>query len=105
MPLPPPPGKKIPDNIETKFYKKKNSEIVVEALKLDENNVDAIANWAQAQIVTETDALTHTASEGLNVQTLKGKRRCSRGQYVIKHGENFYVFGGKAFETQYDLLP
>lgn len=82
-------------------YVKKGTTIVVDAAKVGSENVDEIANWAQAQIVEEKDALTHRASEGLNVKTPSGKRRASRGAYVVKWAEHFFVVPGSDFEATY----
>ncbi len=85
-------------------YQKKGTMIVVEALKLGEDNVAEIANWAQAQIVEEKDSLNHEAFDALNVKTPDGSRRCSQGMYVIKHGQYFFVGHGTQFESLYEPL-
>lgn len=85
-------------------YKNKKTGIVVDAMQVNENTVDEIANWTQSQIVEERDALTGEASEGLNIKTPDGKRRASRGAYVIKHGDYFYVSGGAKFEAKYEVV-
>lgn len=86
-----------------RYRKKGHRDIFVEALQLTEDNVDTLANWTQAQIVEEMDALTHEVSEGLNIKTPNGKKRASQGMYVVKHGGYFYVSNPGAFEAQYDL--
>ncbi len=89
-------------------YKKKDGVVIVEALKLgDGDNVDKIANWAQAQIVTERHAITGDPTEGLNVKTPEGKKRCSIGMYVIRvpTSGQFFVMGGARFEALYSRLP
>lgn len=87
------------------MYRKRGSQIIIEAMKLSDDSVDKIANWAQAQIVEEKDALTGEASEGLNVKTPYGKKRASRGMYVVKFSGEFYVAAESSFESMYELLP
>lgn len=83
-------------------YQKKGTLIVVEALKLSVDNVAEIANWAQAQIVEEKDALNHESFDALNIKTPDGSRRCSVGMYVVKHDEYFFVAWGSQFESLYE---
>lgn len=86
-------------------YRNKQNNVIVEAVKLDQNNVDAVANWTQSQVVEERDMQHGTIFEGLNVRTLEGRKRCSQGMYVIRvvGQDNFYVSGGVAFEQLYEL--
>lgn len=86
------------------LYKRRGHNIVVEAMKVDENSVDKIANWAQAQVIEEKDAVTGEPSEGLNVKTRDGNARASRGMYVVKTAENFYVVAEQKFESMYEAV-
>jgi hypothetical protein len=86
------------------LYYKNRKGVVVEAMKVGEDTVDAIANWSQSQIVEEKDAISGEASEGLNVKTPTGKKRASRGMYVVKVGQLFYVESASTFERSYSLL-
>lgn len=90
------------------LYRKKGTEIVVEAVQLTADNVDKVANWAQAQVVEEIDAIDHDCrSEALNVWARNGEHRyarCSRGMYVVKYAETFYVAGQNAFESTYEAV-
>lgn len=87
-----------------RFKRKGSSNAIVEAVKVSSESVNEIAKWARAQVVEELDALTGDATEGLNVKTPDGKRRASRGMYVIKHGSRFYVAGGNRFESMYEAI-
>lgn len=82
-------------------YMKKGTAIIVDAAKVSPESVNEIANWAQAQIIEEKDALTHEECEGLNVKTPAGKRRASRGSYVVKWADHFFVVHGGEFERTY----
>lgn len=85
-------------------YQKRRSSIIVEACQVNENTVDAIANWAQAQIVEERRADTDESREGLNIKTPGGKVRASDGMYVVKHNGEFHVMTGHDFEVRYDAI-
>ena len=85
-------------------YQKKNGTVVVEACQVSMETVDKIANWAQAQIVEEQDAIHGEASEGLNIKTPAGKVRASAGAFVVKTGDNFYVIAPGLFEKQYSMI-
>ena len=86
-------------------YQKKGTLIVVEAIKLSVDNVGEIANWAQAQMVVERDALSHEASDALNVKTPDGFQRCSLGMYVIRYSGLFFVGHPSQFESFYEPVP
>lgn len=94
------------DHIMPKYRNKNYPNIIVEAVQLNQNNVDAVANWTQSQIVEEKDMMHGTIFEGLNVRTSEGKKRCSQGMYVVRivGGEDFFVTGNVAFEQLYELL-
>jgi hypothetical protein len=85
-------------------YMNKSNGIFVEAVQLTQDNVDAVANWTQSQVVEERDMLHDTIFEGLNVKTPEGKKRCSQGMYVVKVNGNFYVTGAVAFDMQYESI-
>jgi hypothetical protein len=86
-------------------YQKKGTMIVVEAVKLSVDNAAQVANWAQAQMVEEKDALSHEAFDALNVKTPEGRQRCSLGMYVIKHAGRFFVGHPSQFESLYEPMP
>lgn len=85
-------------------YKKRRSEIVVEACQVNEDTVDEIANWAQAQIVDEKRADSEETREGLNIKTPGGKARASQGMYVVKHNGEFHVMNSFDFEQRYEAI-
>lgn len=83
-----------------KFIKKGNPSVTVMAAKVTPETVDAIANWAQAQIVEEKDALSGAAIEALNVKTVSGRSRASNGTYVAQNPLGaFFVVPGAKFES------
>lgn len=85
-------------------FSKKVGGQIVQAMQLTDDNVSALANWAQAQTVEEMDAITHEAVDALNVKTPDGIKRCSIGSYLVKKGAFFYVVGGQKFESLYTLV-
>lgn len=86
-------------------YKKKIGGVIIEAVKLTEDNIDKVANWCGAQVVEEHDALQHdTIFEALNVRTPNGRVRASQGYYVIRVGRDFFVQNGTSFENMYDKV-
>lgn len=87
-------------------YKRKRSDITVQAERLTADNVDKLANLTQSQIVEERDAVHGDISEGLNVKTPHGKVRASRGDYVVYSPElkRFYVAKPGYFEANYQVL-
>jgi len=83
-------------------YRHKVRPIEIEAALLTEDNASEVSNWAGgAQVVEESNALTHAKQEGLNVMTPSGKKRASVGMYVIKFEDNFYVSQPGAFAASY----
>lgn len=83
-----------------KFIHKKKL-LVLEAVKLTEDNVDVIANWTGAQIIEEKDALSHETFEALNIKTPGGIKRASQGMYVAKFDGHFFVASAGNFESLY----
>ena len=76
--------------------------LVVEALQVGPETVDRMANWAQCQIVEEINPITRDTQEALNVKTPDGKKRASRGDYVIGVNGRFYVVGEPGFLASYE---
>jgi hypothetical protein len=86
----------------TDTYRHKSTGLEVQALQVDFETVDRIANWAQAQVVEEIDPISKTTQEGLNIKTPDGKKRASRGSYVVGVKGRFYVVGEEGFEEAYE---
>lgn len=84
------------------YRNKKSPAVLVEAEMLDENNVDELANLAQAQIIDEGRGFAKY--EALNVKTPNGKERLHPGMYLVKVGPDFYTMSAANFEQRYELL-
>lgn len=80
------------------------NSVEIEGARLGPDNVDELANWTQAQIVEEKDALNGEPSEGLNVKTSIGKKRASRGMYVFNRNGEFFVLPPSEFEAAYEPI-
>lgn len=85
------------------WRKKDAHNITVEAVRLNEENVEAIAEWSGAEVVEEIDP-EHPLEmqKALNVQTPSGVARASLGMYVAKFGRNFFVSHNRPFELKYE---
>lgn len=83
-------------------YRHGPSKTIVEAVRLDEDNVYDVAVWAgNAPIIDEIDPFTEEKSQGLNIMTASGMRRVSQGQYVVKFGKHFSMARPSTFEAYY----
>lgn len=77
--------------------------ITVEAVRLNEENVEKIGEWCGADVVDEIDPEhPEELQKGLNVQTPGGVSRASLGMYVAKFGRNFFVAHNRPFEMKYE---
>lgn len=83
-------------------YKKKATELVVDAAQVGSVDINELANWAQAFVVEEKDALTHEVFEALNVRTPNGMVRASDGMYVVKLNGHIFVSPRNEFERLYE---
>lgn len=88
----------------TPQYRKRGSEIVVEAMQLTEENALEVSAWSNAQSVQEREEFTHEVSEALNVPTPYGNKRASQMMYVVRFKQSFYVVHRNRFEAQYEPL-
>lgn len=87
-----------------KYRVRRSPAVIVEAVQLNAENVDEVANWAQAQIVSEGEGrdLMH---EALNVKTPNGKERLHPGMYLVKFGKDFFTMAPANFEGRYEPVP
>lgn len=85
------------------WVKRDNSNIVVEAVRLNEDNVVEAAKWCNGELVKEIDP-EHPQEEmwGINVFTASDYKRASLGMYVIKFGKHFFVEHNRKFELVYE---
>lgn len=76
--------------------------ITVDAVRLNEDNVDDAAEWCNAEIVDEIDPEhPQEMQKGLNIRTPGGMARASLGMYIVKFGRNFFVSHTRPFEMKY----
>lgn len=78
--------------------------VIVEAVQLTAENVDAIAEWTGGRVVEETDAISNRMYDSLNIPTPHGYKRLSLGMYVVKFNGMFYLAKRGVFELQYKRM-
>lgn len=85
------------------WRKKDTPNILVEAIRLNEDNVDEVAVWCRGAKIEEIDPEHPQEMQwGLNVDTAGGYKRASLGMYVIKFGKHFFVSHNRQFELVYE---
>lgn len=85
-----------------KYRLKKSPAVMVHAELLTEDNVDRLANIAQAQVIEEGTGGIKV--EALNIKTPNGKERLHQGMYLIKVGSDFYTAQAVNFEQRYEQV-
>ena len=85
------------------WRKRDASNVVVEAIRLNEDNVVAAAQWCNGELIKEIDPV-HPQEEqwGINVFTAQDVKRASLGMYVVKFGKHFFVSHNRKFEMVYE---
>jgi hypothetical protein len=84
------------------WQKKDAPSIRVMAVRLNEENAAAIAEWSGAELIEEIDpGHPEEKQPGLNVRTPSGIKRASLHMYVIKFGNHIFVEHNRAFELVY----
>lgn len=85
------------------WRKKDSPSIVVEAVRLTEDNVENIAKWCGGELVEEIDPEHPDETQlGINFQTPNGMKRASLHMYVVKFERSFFVSHNRKFETVYE---
>jgi hypothetical protein len=85
------------------WQKKASPGITVEAIRLNEENIDEVAAWCRAEVIEEIDPEhPQEKQKGLNVDTAAGMKRASLGMYVVKFGRHFFVSHNRPFEVVYE---
>lgn len=88
--------------IET-WRKQDDPAVLVEAIRLNEENAESVAAWSRAEVVEEIDPEhPEEMQPGLNVPTPVGTKRASLNMYVIKYGNQFFVSHNRPFEMKYE---
>lgn len=85
------------------WHKRDNPNIVVEAVRLNEDNVKAVAEWCRGELVEEIDPEHPQEKQfGINLMTARDMQRASLNMYVIKFGKHFFVSHNRPFEMAYE---
>lgn len=85
------------------WQKKDNHNVVVEAVRLNEDNAEAVAAWCRGDLVEEIDPEhADEMQPGINIWTAQGQKRASLHMYVVKYGTQFFVSHNRQFETVYE---
>lgn len=85
------------------WQKKGETHIRVEAVRLNEDNAEAVARWCGGELVEEIDPMHGDETQpGINVFTSKNVERASLHNYVVRIGRNFYVLSNRYFESLYE---
>lgn len=84
------------------WQKRDNPGITLEAVRLNEENVEEVATWCRGTLIDEIDPEHPEEKQyGINVETPSGTKRASLNMYVIKYGPNFFVEHIRVFEGMY----
>lgn len=86
------------------WQKRDNPNVIVEAVRLNEDNVAAVAEWCGGELIEEIDP-EHTmeTQQGINVRVATGGTvRASLNMYVAKGGSSFFVLHNRPFEMKYE---
>lgn len=85
------------------WQKRDNPTVIVEAVRLTEENVHEVSLWCNSEKVEEIDPEhTEEMQFGINVMTAHGPSRASLGMYVIRFGNQFFVSHNRPFEMKYE---
>lgn len=84
---------------------KDNTNVIVDAVRLNEDNAAEVAAWSGAGLVEEIDPEhPEEMQPGLNVTTPQGVERASLHMYVVKFGKSFWAVNNRVFETKYEPI-
>lgn len=85
------------------WRKKRAHHILVDAIRLTEDNAEAVAAWCGGQLVEEIDPEHPDEMQpGINVPGSMGNTRASLGMYVVKYSNQFFTQHNRPFETHYE---
>lgn len=85
------------------WRKKDNPNILVEAVRLTEDNVEEVAKWCRGELVEEIDPEHPEETQfGINLLTPEGTKRASLHMYVVGLKGLFFVSNNRHFETVYE---
>lgn len=84
------------------WCRKDDANLVLQAVRLTEVNVENVAIWCKGDLIEEIDPEHPEETQfGINLETLFGRSRASLGMYVVKYGSKFYAQHNRVFENQY----
>lgn len=85
------------------IWRHKIEGVLVEAVRLNEANVEEVAAWCGGDLVEEIDP-EHTDEKrfGINLNTPAGVKRATLHMYVVKYGRNFFTDHNRVFESRYE---
>lgn len=84
------------------WVKRDNPNVLVEAIRLNDDNVINVAKWCGGELIEEINPEHPQEKQwGINVMTASDYRRASLGMYVIKFGKYFFVEHNRKFELVY----
>lgn len=85
------------------WQKRDNLEVTVEAVRLNEENAAAVAEWCGGELIEEIDPEhPEEMQPGINVKVAGGLARASLNMYVAKGGGVFFVLHNRPFEMLYE---
>ena len=85
------------------WKKRDNENVTVEAVRLNEDNAAAVAQWCGGELIEEIDPEhPEEMQPGINVDTPAGTRRASLHMYVVKFGRQFFTSHNRPFEERYE---
>lgn len=85
------------------WRKKDSHNVIVEAVRLNEENVAEVAVWTGGWVVEEIDPQHPEEKQpGINVTTPRGVKRASLHDYVVRFGNQFFVAKVRVFEEKYE---
>ena len=90
-------------SLTEKWRKKTDPGVLVDAVRLNEDNVEQVAFWCRGETVEEIDPEHPDELQlGINVSTVAGTLRASLNMYVINYGTKFFVSHNRPFEMKFE---
>lgn len=85
------------------WRRRANPNIVVQAVRLTEDNASEVAEWCGATLIEEIDPeFPDETQPGLNVPCPNGMQRASLGMYVYKIAKHVFVMHNRPFEIMHE---
>lgn len=85
------------------WRRKDSPDVLVEAIRLNEDNAADVAKWCRGELIEEIDPEHPEEKQpGINANTPTGPQRASLHMYVIKFAGHFFVSHNRVFETVYE---